>query len=1083
MPNYIYDGTALPTKTDRSPIPVGEDVNKWFESADFMKLRSFLNDARTAVINGKVSGFDEQGSRPTGISGIGDAFIWLGASGLQWYDGAADRHVGRAILDASEVEFDAPAIKFDTGFAISSDPDKVIVTFDPGSITVDAGAAWLDGTTNPSQSMQARFDAWIAALSDQTGATNGAAKIGARAQTSGSSSVSTGSVDSQILEMLALIDAGGGGGSSFYQTVQNVGTPVTQRAVLNLTSELVASDVSSKTQLALAAALSAHSFTGLTSGGADGAVDIATNTVGFGTVYGRNFQRANTSHQISLPAAVTAETDAILLITAGFTDLSLSHTLADFSTRQLKLSQVAQTSHVGPGLEFVEANNTGQTASTESPSVKWTFGTKTWAAGSLAVQRFAYLTSPTAAFASASTLTDAYTLYVIAPTAGSNATLTNKYALGLEVSDASTNTVLPVLQVIRRTTGTAGQLGASINYQLEADDGNSYTSAKLISYWTDQTGGAATSAFKLNLSLGGVDFQRMRLDFDDGLVVVSDSDNDFVGGLWLDGRWSPAGNSGGNGPKIRLGTTYRASGVNHDVSWTQETSVDGNGDGLWDLRYGLDPSTTSVLSLRAGSNGAGVTYMATLASPFSGAAKYIMRFDKAGSAQASNKFLTVTRGSATTILDLEADASDNARLLPGSTKTLIIENTTSGTAVAAINKAQGSAGDYVLLDLQRNGTSKGTLRTNASDYLTIQGTSSPGVSIPVLVLNKDQANALDNKSLSLQVQGTERAYFAFTNQNGFQVKGSGLFEAVQILPNAAAGGRGFYVGSDLGGLLEYAVNGPRFEWQFYYVGVTGGTQTGLPVSELTEFDVNLSSTKTFGSGGGTIATQRAMRVRPPTYAAGAAITMTKAAALCIDGPPVAGSNVTITEGFGLWVKDIPNTAGFGGALFETAISAPTGLFMRTTGAPSTTTSYGSPTIILGATGKVTTDRLQRWMLIARGFSTNSPDSNSFTDGKLVLLSSNDGSTYNDRVLFTEFGPQFMGTKIGFFGGALTDQQTVEDTLTNNVTSGGTNNTIANFTDLTTYANDAATIRNDIYQLARKLRILEGAIKAYGFVAT
>ncbi len=53
-------------------------------------------------------------------------------------------------------------------------------------------------------------------------------------------------------------------------------------------------------------------------------------------------------------------------------------------------------------------------------------------------------------------------------------------------------------------------------------------------------------------------------------------------------------------------------------------------------------------------------------------------------------------------------------------------------------------------------------------------------------------------------------------------------------------------------------------------------------------------------------------------------------------------------------------------------------------------------------------------------------------------------------------------------------------LTNNVTAGGSANTIANFTDLIIYANDAATIRNDMYQLALSLSNVINAMRSYGF---
>lgn len=58
-------------------------------------------------------------------------------------------------------------------------------------------------------------------------------------------------------------------------------------------------------------------------------------------------------------------------------------------------------------------------------------------------------------------------------------------------------------------------------------------------------------------------------------------------------------------------------------------------------------------------------------------------------------------------------------------------------------------------------------------------------------------------------------------------------------------------------------------------------------------------------------------------------------------------------------------------------------------------------------------------------------------------------------------------------------QTSGANLTNNVTSGGTDDTIANFTDLTIYANDAAAIRNAIYQLSRKVKQLNDGLRAFG----
>lgn len=68
---------------------------------------------------------------------------------------------------------------------------------------------------------------------------------------------------------------------------------------------------------------------------------------------------------------------------------------------------------------------------------------------------------------------------------------------------------------------------------------------------------------------------------------------------------------------------------------------------------------------------------------------------------------------------------------------------------------------------------------------------------------------------------------------------------------------------------------------------------------------------------------------------------------------------------------------------------------------------------------------------------------------------------------------------GFFNTAPVVKQTSGANLTNSVTSGGTDDTIADFTSLTVYSSDAAAIRNDIYQLARKLKQINDGLRAYG----
>lgn len=98
------------------------------------------------------------------------------------------------------------------------------------------------------------------------------------------------------------------------------------------------------------------------------------------------------------------------------------------------------------------------------------------------------------------------------------------------------------------------------------------------------------------------------------------------------------------------------------------------------------------------------------------------------------------------------------------------------------------------------------------------------------------------------------------------------------------------------------------------------------------------------------------------------------------------------------------------------------------------------------------------------------------EGDLVLKDSRNvivGSTTGSKIGTS------TSQKLGFFNASPVVQPTNGADLTNNVTSGGTNNTIANYTDLSTYANDAAAIRNDIYQLARKLKTVNDTLRTLG----
>jgi hypothetical protein len=105
--------------------------------------------------------------------------------------------------------------------------------------------------------------------------------------------------------------------------------------------------------------------------------------------------------------------------------------LNTLGTQRLTITS-AQTSGAVVGFTFTKPDNTNQTASTPVNGVLWTLGSRQWATGAITTQKEFELATPTYSFVGASTIANAYSLYVNAPTAGTNATITNNYALGVK---------------------------------------------------------------------------------------------------------------------------------------------------------------------------------------------------------------------------------------------------------------------------------------------------------------------------------------------------------------------------------------------------------------------------------------------------------------------------------------------------------------------------------------------------------------------------------------------------------------------------------------------------------------------------
>lgn len=111
---------------------------------------------------------------------------------------------------------------------------------------------------------------------------------------------------------------------------------------------------------------------------------------------------------------------------------------------------------------------------------------------------------------------------------------------------------------------------------------------------------------------------------------------------------------------------------------------------------------------------------------------------------------------------------------------------------------------------------------------------------------------------------------------------------------------------------------------------------------------------------------------------------------------------------------------------------------------------------------------------------------SYTDGTTPFVILPTSNNFGFKTAAPAYDFDFVGNtrfngNMGFFNTTPAAQQTSGADLTNNVTSGGTSDTIADFSDLAIYATDAPTIRNNIYQLARKLKQVNDALRVYGLL--
>lgn len=118
---------------------------------------------------------------------------------------------------------------------------------------------------------------------------------------------------------------------------------------------------------------------------------------------------------------------------------TITKTISPTWTGYHTFAPAASTGTVAPDLTITGAANTALTATTERTSVLINgSATQQFAAGTITTQRMMRIQAPTYAFVTASTITTASTVSISgAPIAGTNATITNRWAINVEADDVN----------------------------------------------------------------------------------------------------------------------------------------------------------------------------------------------------------------------------------------------------------------------------------------------------------------------------------------------------------------------------------------------------------------------------------------------------------------------------------------------------------------------------------------------------------------------------------------------------------------------------------------------------------------------
>lgn len=378
-------------------------------------------------------------------------------------------------------------------------------------------------------------------------------------------------------------------------------------------------------------------------------------------------------------------------------------------------------------------------------------------------------------------------------------------------------------------------------------------------------------------------------------------------------------NTDPDNPVISFPTTSDIGAVSTSTTITTTSPLSGGGDLSTNRTFsilGLSGLGTATQLIRINSGATGFEYYSPTVNPMTTLGDIIYSADGSGTPTrlgigSTGQVLTVVAGVPAWAAGLTPTSTFNS-LTTGNGVAWSTTSVTTGTLVdltststaagsntqtvlrVATSGANGTAGQTTFGARFENTHTGSTSTNNAADF-SASGAATKNNAINVSAgdinitgtgqITKSGANALivrtDNATaLGLGTSGSTRTtYSALGAQTHTNTALTGVDTWITYTQGASSGAASSITG---------------FKW----VAAAHTNQTAS--TEVHDWDWDLDATLTFNTGA--ITTQRTAIMRARTYAAAGASTITTAATLAITGPPIAGTNVTLTNTYSLVIE-------------------------------------------------------------------------------------------------------------------------------------------------------------------------------------